>query len=209
MGKLDDVEIRRMAAADMGAVCEVMGLAFADNPSTLANVRGDRGTAHRVMQEAVRVAKFGRAWSYALVAVRGGAVVGALNAAEWPHCQLGIAEKIKTAPAMVRIMKTALPRAFTMMSKREAHDPHEAHWHIGPIGVRPELQGKGVGKALLKTFLTTVDEQERPAFLETDVDRNVTLYEGFGFTVTGREDIVGIDTRFMWRDTRPRPERPV
>jgi ribosomal protein S18 acetylase RimI-like enzyme len=202
MGHLDDLEIRRMAAADMGAVCEVMGLAFADNPSTLANVRGDRDTARRVMQEAVRVAKFGRTWSYALVAVRGGAVVGALNAAEWPHCQLGIAEKVKTAPAMARIMKTALPRAFTMMSRREAHDPHEPHWHIGPIGVRPELQGEGVGKALLKTFLTTVDEQELPAFLETDVDRNVKLYEGFGFTVMDREDIVGIDTRFMWRDAR-------
>jgi ribosomal protein S18 acetylase RimI-like enzyme len=204
MGQLDDLEIRRMDAAEMGAVCEVIGLAFTDNPSTLANVRGDRATARRVMQEAVRVAKFGRAWSYALVAVRGSAVVGALNAAEWPHCQLGITEKIKTAPAMARIMKTALPRAFTMMSKREAHDPHEAHWHIGPIGVRPELQGKGVGKALLKAFLTTVDEQEWPAFLETDVDRNVELYEGFGFTVTGREDIVGIDTRFMWRDAQTR-----
>jgi len=153
------------------------------------------------------VAKFGRKWSYALVAVQRGRIVGALNAAEWPHCQLGMAEKIKTAPAMTRIMKTALPRAFTMMNKREAHDPQEPHWHIGPIGVRPELQGKGVGKSLLATFLTTVDEREGPAFLETDVDRNVTLYESFGFTVTGREDIVGIDTRFMWRDIQPGPGR--
>ena len=92
-----------------------------------------------------------------------------------------------------------------MMSKREARDPHEAHWHIGPIGVRPEWQGHGVGKALLEAFLVTVDEQRAPAFLETDVDRNVALYEAFGFTVTGREDIVGVDTRFMWRPTGPGP----
>jgi ribosomal protein S18 acetylase RimI-like enzyme len=188
----------------MAAVCGVIGLAFTDNPSTLANVHGDRAKARRVMQDAVRVAKFGRTWSHALVAEQGGRVVGALNAAEWPHCQPGVAEKIKTAPAMVRIMKTALPRAFTMMNKREANDPHEPHWHIGPIGVRPELQGHGVGKALLKTFLTMVDEQGSPAFLETDVDRNVELYGSFGFTVTSREDIVGVDTRFMWRDTRSR-----
>ena len=139
------------------------------------------------MQEAVRVAKFGRTWNNALVAVRGGAVVGALNAVQWPYCQLGIAEKIKTAPAMALDHEDRAPRAFTMMSRREAHDPHEPHWHIGPIGVRPQLQGKGVGRTLLKTFLSTVDEQEWPAFLETDVDRNVKLYEGFGFTVTGRE----------------------
>ncbi len=159
------------------------------------------------MQDAVRVTKFGRTWSYALVAERGGRVVGALNAAESPHCQLGIGEKIRTAPKMARIMKTALPRALTMMSKREARDPHEPHWHLGPIGVRPEVQGAGVGKALLMTFLTSVDEQGSPTFLETDVDRNVFLYESFGFTVTSREDIVGVDTRFMWRDSQPRIER--
>ena len=203
MREPDDIEIRRMNPADLVAVCEVIGLAFADNPSTLANVHGDRAKARRVMQDAVRVAKFGRTWSYALVAVQGGSIVGVLNAAQWPHCQLGITEKIKTAPTMVRIMKTALPRAFTMMNKREARDPHEPHWHIGPIGVRPELQGHGVGKALLKTFLTTVDEQGSPAFLETDVDRNVVLYQRFGFSVTSRENIVGVNTRFMWRDTRP------
>ncbi|MGD0312120.1 MAG: GNAT family N-acetyltransferase [Acidimicrobiales bacterium] len=208
MREPDDIEIRRMDSADLVAVCEVIGLAFADNPSTLANVHGDRAKARRVMQDAVRVAKFGRTWSYALVAVQGGSIVGVLNAAQWPHCQLGMTEKIKTAPTMVRIMKTALPRAFTMMNKREARDPHEPHWHIGPIGVRPELQGHGVGKALLKTFLTTVDEQGSPAFLETDVDRNVVLYQRFGFSVTSRENIVGVNTRFMWRDTRPSFGRP-
>jgi ribosomal protein S18 acetylase RimI-like enzyme len=91
-----------------------------------------------------------------------------------------------------------------MMSKREARDPHEPHWHIGPIGVRPELQGHGVGKALLNAFLTTIDEVGASAFLETDVDRNVELYESFGFVVTSREDIVGVTTRFMWRDATSR-----
>lgn len=198
------IVIRRMTRADMTAVCEVIGLAFADNPSTLANVRGDRTKARRVMQDAVRVAKFGRPWSDALVAVQDDIVVGALNAAEWPHCQLGMAEKIKTVPTMAWIMKSALPRAFTMMNKREARDPHEPHWHIGPIGVRPQLQGRGIGKALLEAFLTTIDEFGAPAFLETDVDRNVELYESFGFAVTSREDIVGVNTRFMWRDAPSR-----
>lgn len=201
-----DAVIRPMTPTDMAAVCRVIGLAFADNPSTLANVRGDRTKACRVMQDAVRIAKFGRAWSYALVAVRGDVVVGALNAAEWPHCQMGIADKIKTAPAMAWIMRSALPRAFTMMTKREARDPHEPHWHIGPIGVRPDLQGHGVGKALLRAFLTTIDEADSAAFLETDVDRNVELYEKFGFAVTSSADIVGVNTRFMWRSSPNRTE---
>ena len=115
-----EIEIRPISPQDMDAVCEVIGLAFTDNPSTLANVRGDRAKARRTMQDAVRVAKFGRPWSHALVALQGTMVVGALNAAAWPHCQMGIAAKIKTAPSMLRIMNTALPRAFTMMAKRQA-----------------------------------------------------------------------------------------
>jgi ribosomal protein S18 acetylase RimI-like enzyme len=194
------VEIRAMTTKDMDPVCELIGLAFAENPSTLANVRGDRERAHQTMRDAVRIAKFGRPWSHALVAVEAGRIAGVLNAAEWPHCQLGIVEKIRTTPSMVRIMRTALPRAFTMMSKREAADPSRPHWHIGPVGVRPELQGRGIGKALLERFLADVDEREAAAFLETDVDRNVTLYEHFGFAVTMRQEIVGVNTRFMWRD---------
>jgi ribosomal protein S18 acetylase RimI-like enzyme len=190
----------------MATVCEVIGLAFADNPSTLANVRGERTRARRVMQDAVRIAKFGRDWSYALVAEQGDVVVGALNAAEWPHCQMGVAEKIKTAPAMAWIMRSSLPRAFTMMTKRQARDPLEPHWHIGPIGVRPDRQGHGVGKGLLGAILTTIDEIDSPAFLETDVDRNVELYQKFGFAVTSSEDIVGVNTRFMWRSSRSRTE---
>jgi hypothetical protein len=55
-----EIEIRPISPKDMDAVCEVIGLAFTDNPSTLANVGGDRAKARRTMQEAVRVAKFGR-----------------------------------------------------------------------------------------------------------------------------------------------------
>jgi ribosomal protein S18 acetylase RimI-like enzyme len=206
--QVGDVEIRPMTTQDMDAVCRVIGLAFAENPSTLANVRGDRDRARQTMRDAVRIAKFGRSWSHALVAVHAGRIVGALNAVEWPHCQLSMVEKVRTAPSMMRIMRSALPRAFTMMSKREAADPHKPHWHIGPVGVRPELQGRGIGKTLLKSFLAEVDEHEAAAFLETDVDRNVIFYEKIGFTVMSRQEIVGVDTRFMWRDPRtPRSPR--
>jgi ribosomal protein S18 acetylase RimI-like enzyme len=196
----DQLQIRPMTEDDMASVCEVIGLAFADNPSTLANVRGDRTKACRTMMDAVRFAKFGRSSSYGLIAMKQGQVVGALNGAQWPQCQMRTTEKIKTAPSMVRIMGTALPRAFKMMGARAKHDPRRPHWHIGPIGVRPEFQGHGVGKALLEVFLGMVDDRGVPAFLETDVDRNVELYEKFGFEVTESELIVGVHTRFMWRE---------
>ena len=48
--ELDDIEIRSMNPGDADGVCEVIGLEFAGNPSTLANVRGDRAKAPPVVR---------------------------------------------------------------------------------------------------------------------------------------------------------------
>lgn len=199
------MEIRKMLARDIDDACEVIGLAFADNPNTLAVVRGDRPKARRMMQIAVRAAKLGRKVSHVLLAEDGGRIVGVLNAAEWPNCQLSMSEKLRTAPVMIRVAGCGLPRSLKMVSVWAKHDPQERHWHLGPIGVHPELQGRGVGKALLASFLKTVDEQSSPGYLETDVDRNVTLYEKFGFKVIAQEEINGVNNRFMWRLPRSSP----
>jgi ribosomal protein S18 acetylase RimI-like enzyme len=199
-GVMDGLEIRRMSHSELDAACNLIGLAFADNPNTLVIARGDRARAQRMMRVAVRVAKLGRRYSHVLVAEEADRIVGVLNAAEWPNCQLSTSEKLKTAPAMIRAMGSALPRAFKMMSTWAKHDPRQRHWHLGPIGVHPDLQGRGVGKAILGTFLKMVDEQGSSAYLETDVDRNVALYEQFGFKVIAQAEMMGVNNRFMWRE---------
>jgi ribosomal protein S18 acetylase RimI-like enzyme len=196
------MQIRKMSPEDVDAVCEILALAFADNPNTLAVVRGDRAKARRMMRAAARAAKVGRACSHVWLAEKAGRLVGVLNAAEWPRCQLSIGEKVKIAPAMIRAAGSSLSRSMKMMSVWARHDPREYHWHIGPIGVHPELQGEGIGTALLRSFLEGVDERRLPAYLETDVDRNVVLYRRFGFEVVGQEDVNGVNNRFMWRPPR-------
>jgi GNAT superfamily N-acetyltransferase len=94
-----------------------------------------------------------------------------------------IGEKLRTAPAMIWVMQVELPRQLKLLSLWAKQDPHRAHWHLGPIGVDPELQGRGVGKAMLGSFLDMVDKEGSPAYLETDVEKNVPLYERFGFKV--------------------------
>src|SRR5262245_17151624 len=136
------MEIRRMSPTDMDAACDVIGRAFADNPNSLAVVSGDRSKAQRMMQTTVRAAKLGRKYSHVLVAEEGGRVVGVLNAAEWPKCQLSTIEKVKIAPVMIRLVGWALPRSLNLMSVWAKHDPREHHWHVGPIGVDPTLQGR-------------------------------------------------------------------
>lgn len=193
-----DILIRPMRPGDLDQVCEVLGLAFADNPNALAIV-GDRAKAERMMRSGARIGKVGRPVSWVLVAERAGRVAGVLNAARWPHCQLSVREKLAMAPAMIAMLGSALPRAARSMRVMAKHDPAQDHWHLGPIGVHPDQQGGGIGSALLTTCLAAVDEQRLPAHLETDVDRNVVLYARFGFETVARADINGVRNTFMWR----------
>ena len=84
-----------------------------------------------------------------------------------------------------------------------AHGPHgeligyaglgvfgrEPDWEtsVHTIGVAPGWQGRGVGKALLRTLLAIADELHAPVFLEVRTDNQVAinLYESHGFTMLG------------------------
>jgi ribosomal protein S18 acetylase RimI-like enzyme len=59
----------------------------------------------------------------------------------------------------------------------------EPHWYLLAVGVDPELQGRGVGTALLEETLALADEAPTPAYLETSHERNLLLYERLGFAV--------------------------
>ncbi|MGD9149960.1 MAG: GNAT family N-acetyltransferase [Desulfobacterales bacterium] len=79
-------------------------------------------------------------------------------------------------------------------------DPSHQHWHLGPVGVLPSHQRKGIGTRLLSLFCKEVDACSAPAYLETDSDKNVRFYERFGFQVVSETDIFGVKNYFMWRN---------
>jgi ribosomal protein S18 acetylase RimI-like enzyme len=79
------------------------------------------------------------------------------------------------------------------------HDPLEQHWHLGPVGVLPSHQGKGMGTKLLSRFCQEVDACLSPAYLETDTDKNERFYKRFGFEVVKEAEIFDVKNRYMWR----------
>lgn len=119
-----------------------------------------------------------------------------------------MSEKLRVAPSMIRVTGLGLPSAFRMTNVWARHDPCKPHWHVGPIGVHPDVQGRDIGTALLAAFLDMADEQGSPTYLEADVDRNVALYEKFGFKVIDQEDVAGVTNRFMWREVGARRAAP-
>lgn len=108
------------------------------------------------------------------------------------------------AAGIVRHAGTASLHLWRRWSTLLAADPREMpHWHLAELGVRPDAQGRGVGRALLDAFLICVDERGAPAYLETTRPELVTWYGSSGFEV--RERVVvwgGAPTWTMLRAAR-------
>lgn len=74
---------------------------------------------------------------------------------------------------------------FSVLEQMDKGHPTFPHWYLPWLGVRPALQGTGLGGQLLRQCLTNVDADHLPAFLETPNPRTVSFYERHGFEVTG------------------------
>ncbi|MFC2017775.1 GNAT family N-acetyltransferase [Chloroflexota bacterium] len=57
------------------------------------------------------------------------------------------------------------------------------HWYLQAIGVSPDFQGKGYAGRLLNPVLSRLDREGLTCYLETLEERNVSLYQHFGFKV--------------------------
>lgn len=57
------------------------------------------------------------------------------------------------------------------------------HYYLFALGVSPSAQGKGVGALLVNSMLQRIDQENMPAYLETQNQRNVPLYQRLGFDV--------------------------
>lgn len=68
-----------------------------------------------------------------------------------------------------------------------AHIPDEPAWFLDLVAVDPSVQGRGLGTRLIRHGLELARGTSLPAFLETGQERNVSLYERFGFHVVARE----------------------
>jgi len=64
---------------------------------------------------------------------------------------------------------------------RHAHELRGSHYYVRDIGVHPDMQGKGLGSALLRPTLDRCDREGLPAYLEASSERSAALYERLGF----------------------------
>lgn len=137
------------------------------------------------------------------VAVDGARVVGFIHWVQAPACQFSPAEKVRMLPAMVGGLGVRSSwRVSRWLTAWSAHDPREAHLHLGPIGVDPDAQGRSVGRLLMDRYCQDLDTRARAGYLETDRPENVAFYRRFGFEVVTEAPVLGVPNFFMRRAPR-------
>lgn len=75
--------------------------------------------------------------------------------------------------------------------------PAEPLWHLHSVAVEPELQGRGIGSALVEFGSRPARADGAGVHLETGSSRNVPLYERLGFRVVEAADAPGAGPR-VW-----------
>lgn len=195
---MSEIIIEELNHEDIQEVAAVISQAFHPTPVVVAVFKGQTPKTLRHMRDG---------WVFMLkhfpgkifVAKNEAKIVGVLRMVKWPKCQPRPAMRLRMLPVMLMSMGSIALRVMKFRGVWEKHDPKNPHWHLDPLTVLPEKQGQGVGSQLLKHFCEIVDENEMPAYLETDQQANVRLYQRFGFEVTGEISVFGITTWLMWR----------
>jgi ribosomal protein S18 acetylase RimI-like enzyme len=196
--KKQAIEIETLQPSEIVEASVLLSRAYSASP-LLGAVLGGPSEKQSSMRETsfkMMLKKKGRVFS----AKEDGKVLGVMRILEWPQCQKEYTSfgGLNLLPVLLLYRGMAL-RGRKWLSIWAKHHPNKPHLHLHTIGVLPERQGQGVGSLLLSHFCEYVDELKQAAYLETDVRRNVHLYERFGFTVVEEEPVLSVPNWFMWR----------
>ena len=198
--------VRELPKERIGEAAGVLAESYLDDPGWVAVGPRNRarrlGYARRVCRGALKIVAMqgGRIWHVE----RDGRIAGVLSTMDpdqWPppHLRLLAAQALGPTLAGPAVVWRSLKADSVMQG---AH-PVEPHFFIWMLGVAPQHQRSGVGRALLTTGLERADDLGIHAYLETANPENLPYYRSFGFEQTGERTLPGgAPIWFMnrWRD---------
>lgn len=110
---------------------------------------------------------------------------GAVIALPPDHWQMPKSITVSEALVWARAFGRRLLLAGKVQRAMEEHHIREPHFYVRIIGVRPALQGQGLGSALMQPTLHAADSAGVPAYIEASTPRSAALYERLGFVHLG------------------------
>jgi len=191
--------VEKYSAAALESVVTVLAHAFVTSPLHVCAFGPQRMDQNRLF---FRIGLRNMFTGHAFVASVDGEVHGYAHFNPAPYC-LPLPEEIpNTVATLLKPLGEARPRVIAWFARWCRLDPDEPHVHLGPIGVSPELQGQGVGTALMRRYIEYLQQEKAAGYLETDKAENVKFYEKFGFVVKREEQLIGTPTWYMWREAK-------
>lgn len=180
----------------LDSAVEVLAAAFVTSPLPVSAFGPDRLDRNRFFfRTGLRHMFTGPAF----IALDGKEIVGYVHFNTSPLCLPPPETLPAFAAAELRPLEDAVPRVIKWFSRWAGLDPEEPHSHLGPIGVVPAYQGRGVGRALMNRYVEHLDGEKIEGYLETDKPVNVDFYKKFGFAVVHEEKVIGVPTWYMRR----------
>jgi ribosomal protein S18 acetylase RimI-like enzyme len=195
---MNEIKIVPLEKNDISEASLLLCKAFINTPFTGA-IMGGNSEKHRKMLTMGFRSMIEKRPGEKVVAKDGERIVGVIRMVKWPQCQDSIPKGLEKLPMILFARKTA-SKFFEARRVWGEHDPKKPHWHVDPIGVLPEYQGKGVGSKLMEYYCKKVDAENMPAYHETDQTQNVKFYEKFGYKVIKIEPNLGIKNWYLWRE---------
>ena len=77
--------------------------------------------------------------------------------------------------------------SYAMNLKKQFTDNYD--WYLYNLSIKKEAQGKGIASKLMRPMLKFCDDERMVAYLETNKESNVGLYQHYGFDLMKEEMI--------------------
>lgn len=195
-------ELRAAQRSDVPAISAVFARAFYDDP---INVRVIPDPAQRITRSTRLFATLARQvhlpFGGCELALHDGRLAAAALWDPPGHHNPSARRGLLTIMGLTRALGPQASLMRAIVGEMDRLRPKESHWYLGIIGTEPELQGTGIGTALMRSGLQKCDADGQPAYLESSKNSNVPYYENFGFRVTQELPTPNGPTLWpMWRD---------
>jgi len=182
-----------MENSDINETAKVLSIAMLNNPIHVSVFQGN-GENERMKIEKMFIDLFNSLPGIVYIAKEGQKIVGVMR---MKSC---VGRKQIDESIEVNGKSTVDQRKSIWRNEWAKNDPEEQHWHLGPIGVLPSYRKKGIGSQLMQIFCKEVDASLAKAYLETDLDENVSFYKRFGFEVIFTSNLLNVENRYMLRE---------
>ena len=197
---MDDIEIRRMLPSEAEIVAEVDSYAYQNDPMTVA-IHQSNSEETRKKRENSLIRMYNNNPQEIFVAIHEEKIIGFIRSFPctglFKDLSYSEGEHEYITSHEIEELSIEQRRKWWLMTMKR-HDLDTPHSHVGPFGVLPEFQGRGVGSKLIENYFSRL--KGVPSYLETFTATNARFYEKRGYELIVTERVLGMKGYWLLRD---------